>query len=72
MKVSLNAKLGTDKKMEKFWEDIHLYYNELVTTNNKISESNIEYVPVEIPIWSLNAIAGREDWYLLFRNLQGS
>ncbi len=48
MKVSSNAKLGTDKKMEKFWEDIHLHYNELVTTSNKINESNIEYSPVEI------------------------
>ena len=48
MKVSSNAKLGTDKKMEKFWEDIHLHYNELVTTSNKINKSNIECSPVEI------------------------
>ena len=47
MKVSSNAKLSTDKKMEKFWEDIHLHYNELVTTSNKINKSNMEYVPVE-------------------------
>jgi hypothetical protein len=47
MKVSSNAKVGTDKKMEKFWEDIHLHYNELVSTSNKINESNMEYVPVE-------------------------
>ena len=47
IKVSLNVKLGTDKKMEKFWEDIHLHYNELVTTSNKINKTNIEYVPVE-------------------------
>ena len=37
-----------DKKMEKFWEDIHRHYNQLVTTSNKINESNIEYVPFEI------------------------
>jgi hypothetical protein len=48
MKVSSNLKHGTDKKMEKFWEDIHLHNNELVTTSNKINESNTEYVPVEI------------------------
>ena len=47
MKVRSNAKLGTDKKMEKFWEDIHLHYNELVTTSNEINESNTEYVPLE-------------------------
>ena len=47
MKVNSNAKVGTDKKMEKFWEDIHLHYNELVSTSNKINESNMEYVPVE-------------------------
>ena len=48
MKVSSNAKHGIDKKMEKFWEDIHLHYNELVTMSNKINESNTEYVAVEI------------------------
>ena len=47
MKVCSNAKLGTDKKMEKFWEDIHIHYNELVTTNNKSNESSTEYIPVE-------------------------
>ena len=46
-KASSNAKLGTDKKMEKFWEDIHFHYNELVTTSNKINESNAEYFSVE-------------------------
>ena len=38
MKVSSNMKHGTDKKMEKLWDDIHLHYNELVTTSNKINE----------------------------------
>ena len=47
VKVSSNAKHGTDKKMEKFWEDIHLHYNELITTVNKINESNAEYISVE-------------------------
>ncbi len=47
MKVSSNAKVGMDKKMEKFWEDIHLHYNELVSTSNKINESNTKYIPVE-------------------------
>ena len=47
MKVSSNAKHPTDKKMEKFWEDIHLHYNDLVTTSNKINESYKEYVPVK-------------------------
>ena len=47
MKVGSNAKHGTDKKMEKFWEEIHLHYNELVTTSNKINESNMENIPVK-------------------------
>jgi len=47
MKVSSNAKVSMDKKMEKFWQDIHRRYNELDSTSNKINESNMEYVPVE-------------------------
>ncbi len=46
-KVSTNAKVGTDKKMEKFWEDIRIHYNELIRTSNKINKSNAEYIPVE-------------------------
>ncbi len=46
LKVSSTAKHGTDKKMEKFWEDMHLHYNKFVTTINKINESNMEYAPV--------------------------
>jgi hypothetical protein len=53
MKASSNSKHGTDKKMQKFWDDIHLHYNELVTTSNKINKSNTEYIPVETAIQSL-------------------
>jgi hypothetical protein len=47
MKVSNNAKHGTDKKANKFWNDIHLHYNELIGTPNKINEANIKYTQME-------------------------
>ncbi len=72
MKVSSNAKLGMDKKMEKFWEDIHVHYNELVTTSNKINESNAEYIPVECRNIESLRNCWREDFNLLFRNSQVS
>ena len=47
MKLSNNAKHGTDKKANKFWDDIHLHYNELVATSNKINEVNIQCTEME-------------------------
>jgi len=47
MKVSNNAKHGTDKKADKFWDDIHLHYNKLVGTSNKINERSVEHIPME-------------------------
>ncbi len=37
-----STKQGTDKMREKFWEDIYLHYNELITTSNEINKSNKE------------------------------
>ena len=71
MKVSSNAKHSTDKTREKFWEDIHIHYDKLVTTSNEINESNAEYIQLNAATWSHYAIAGREDSHLLFKKLQG-
>ena len=48
MKVSCNAKHGTDKKAEKFWDDIALRYVELVGKANHINEDNIDYSNIDI------------------------
>jgi len=37
IKVNNNAKHVTDKKADKFWDDIHLNNYELVGTSNKIN-----------------------------------
>ena len=47
MKVSSNAKYGTDKKAEKFWAEIYLHCSKLVTTASKINEPNADCIPVE-------------------------
>jgi hypothetical protein len=47
MKVSSNAKQGTDKTRKKFWEDIHIHYDKLITTSNKINESNAKNISLE-------------------------
>jgi hypothetical protein len=46
-KVSSNAKHGTNKKAETFWDDIHLHCNEFIATSNKINESNLEYLSID-------------------------
>ena len=48
MKVSCNAKHGTDKKAEKFWDDIALHYVELVGKANSINEDNIDFANIDI------------------------
>jgi hypothetical protein len=46
MKVSCNAKQSTDRKVDKFWEDISLHFQEFVSSTNKLNESNPEYIPI--------------------------
>jgi hypothetical protein len=48
MRVSCNAKHGTDKKADKFWDDIALHYVELVGKSNSINEDNIAYFAIEM------------------------
>jgi hypothetical protein len=47
MKVSCNAKHGTDKKVDTFYDDIALHYDELVQESNSIHEENIDYFKIE-------------------------
>jgi hypothetical protein len=47
MKVRNNEKHGIDRNADKFWYDIHLHYNELIGTPNKINEANIKYTQME-------------------------
>ena len=40
MKISTDAKHSTDKKAEKFWDEVHTKYEEYVVTANKM---NVKY-----------------------------
>ena len=48
MKVSCNTKHGTDKKADKFWDDIALHYVEIVGKSNSINEDNIAYFVIDM------------------------
>jgi hypothetical protein len=48
MKVSCNAKHETDKKADKFWDDIALHYVELVDKSNSINEASVDYFAIDI------------------------
>ena len=73
MKVSCDAKHSTDKKAEKFWEEVSLIFEELVATANKINESNPEYSPIESgrSVETIR-IAGSANYSLQCRNLPAS
>lgn len=47
MKVSTDAKHATDKKAEKFWDEVNTKFEEFVATTNKINESNSDFTPIE-------------------------
>ena len=47
MKVSTDAKHSTDKKAEKFWDEVHATFEQYVASANKLNESNAEYTPIE-------------------------
>ena len=47
MKVLTNAKQSTDKKAEKFWEEVCVTFKEFVASANKMNESNVDYTPIE-------------------------
>ncbi len=47
MKVSNNAKHSTDKKTEKFWDEVYVMFEECVVTANKMNESNPDFSPIE-------------------------
>jgi hypothetical protein len=46
-KVSCGAKHYTDRKAEKFWEEVSSAFKEYIATANKSNESNPEYSPIE-------------------------
>jgi hypothetical protein len=48
IKVSCNATHGTDKKADKFWDEIALHYLELVGKSNSINEDNIDYSVIDM------------------------
>ena len=43
MVVLCNAKQSTNKKVDKFWEEISQQFVNLVVTMNKLNERNLEY-----------------------------
>ena len=47
MKVSMDAKHSTDKKAEKFWDEVYATFEKYVACSNKMNESNAEYTPIE-------------------------
>ena len=47
MKVSNNAKHSTDKKAEKFWDEVYSTFEEFVASANKMNETNVEFCPIE-------------------------
>ena len=47
MKVSTNAKQSTDKKAEKFWEEVCVIFEKFVASVNKMNQSNVDYTPIE-------------------------
>lgn len=48
VKVSCNAKHGTDKIADKLLEDIAHHYEELVQETNSINKLNVAYIPIKI------------------------
>ena len=47
MKVSTDAKHSTDKKAEKFWDEVYATFEKYLESANKMNESNAEYTPIE-------------------------
>jgi len=47
MKVSCNAKHGTDEKDDNFLDNIALHYDELVHKSNSMHEDNIDYFAID-------------------------
>jgi hypothetical protein len=47
MKVSTNVKHSTDKKAEKFWDEVYTTLKELGATAKKMNESHPEFIPIE-------------------------
>ncbi len=48
MKVSNDPKHSTDKKAEKFWDEVHATFEQLVASANKLNEANEEFTPIEL------------------------
>jgi hypothetical protein len=42
MNVSTDAKNSTDKKAEKFWDEVYATFEKYVASANKMNESNAE------------------------------
>ena len=47
MKVLQNAKHSTDKKAEKFWDEVYVTFEEFVSTANSVNESNPDFISIE-------------------------
>jgi hypothetical protein len=48
MKVRCNAKHGSDKNADKFWDDIALHYAKLMKKSNSINEECVSYSVIDI------------------------
>jgi hypothetical protein len=47
IKVSCHAKHSTERKVEKFWEEVSSAFEEYIVTSNKMNKSNPDYSPIE-------------------------
>ena len=47
MKVSNNAKQSTDKKAEKFWDEVYSTFEEFVISANKMNNTNVVFLPIK-------------------------
>jgi len=48
MKVRCNAKHGSDKNADKFWDDIALHYAKLMKKSNSINEECVGYFAIDM------------------------
>ena len=48
MKVSNNSNHSTDKKAEKFWDEMYSTFEEFVASANKMNEINVEFLPLKL------------------------
>jgi hypothetical protein len=72
MKVSNNAKHSTDKKAEKFWDEVCSTFEEFVASANEMNETKLNSVPLKLVMAPVRSItAGNVVFNRQSRTLQG-